>query len=491
VSNDEPGFDEIPDGRLPTPGPRTGTHNLFARLRHSLRTEIDQIAGYSQLLQEELETLDRPDLLADLQRIEGAGARLMRLVDGLLDVRPAPPGREDGRQTAESGASVAALDLDTVNPTARILVVDDNELNRDLLSRRLRRQGFEVEVAMGGSEALRLIASTDFHLVLLDITMPDISGPEVLETIRRDRSPADLPIIMVTARSGSRDVVETLGAGANDFVSKPIDFPAALARIRTQLALKYASDRSAHLARQLELRNQMIRRVFGRYLTDEVVASLLEQPEGLELGGKRRKLSILMADLRGFSGISERLPAEQIVRLLNGYLGAMAEVIIEHGGTIDEFIGDAILVLFGAPLPRRDHARAAVACALQMQQTMARVNQRNAERGLPEVELGIGISSGDVVVGNIGSERRAKYGVVGHNVNLAARIESYTRGGQILVSESTKDEVGDELQVSSQFEVVPKGMQEAVRLFEVRALSGERLGPRAAGHGPAVRSEDD
>ena len=153
--------------------------------------------------------------------------------------------------------------------------------------------------------------------------------------------------------------------------------------------------------------------------------------------------------------------------LLYDIFAVTSEVIMDFGGTIDEFLGDAILVLFGAPVEREDHARAAVACAAQMQVAMEEVNRKNRELGLPEIEMGIGISTGEVVVGNIGSERRAKYGVVGHTVNLAARIQAHTRGGQILIAASTLEDVSGDVQVAGETEVTLKGVPEPVRLYEV------------------------
>src|SRR5579883_3433245 len=176
-----------------------------------------------------------------------------------------------------------------------------------------------------------------------------------------------------------------------------------------------------------------MRRTFGRYLTDEVVASLLETPGGLTLGGERRKVTILISDLRGFSAISERLPPEQVVTILNLYLGTMSDTITRYSGTINEFIGDGIFVMFGAPIYREDDSERAVACAIAMQSAMVEVNRQNQQLGLPALEMGIGIHTGEVVDGNIGSQRRAKYTVIGNHVNLAARIESYTVGGQILI----------------------------------------------------------
>ncbi|HEY9693653.1 MAG TPA: adenylate/guanylate cyclase domain-containing protein [Oculatellaceae cyanobacterium] len=215
-----------------------------------------------------------------------------------------------------------------------------------------------------------------------------------------------------------------------------------------------------------------IRKTFGRYLSDEVVANLLETPEGLRLGGERRKLTILMSDLRGFSAVSERLRPENVVAFLNIYLGIMADIITEYNGTIDEFIGDAILVIFGAPTQRADDAQRAVACAVAMQLAMERVNQEIQHLGMPKLEMGIGINTGEVVVGNIGSQKRAKYGVVGSHVNLTGRIESYTVGGQILVSEYTAQDAGDVFRIDGEMKVEPKGIKEPITLYDVGGVSG-------------------
>ena len=182
-----------------------------------------------------------------------------------------------------------------------------------------------------------------------------------------------------------------------------------------------------HLAEQVELRNKFIRETFGRYLTDEVVSTVLESPTGLQIGGEKRKVTMLMSDLRGFTSMSERLPPARVVAMLNRYLTTMVEVIKKYHGTIDEFIGDAIFILFGAPTWAEDDAHRAVACAVAMQLAMDRVNEQNRQEDLPELEMGIGIHTGQVVLGNIGSSERMKYGVVGSHVNLTSRIQSHTR----------------------------------------------------------------
>jgi adenylate cyclase len=255
-------------------------------------------------------------------------------------------------------------------------------------------------------------------------------------------------------------------------VTKPLDFPVVQARVETHLGLKRAMDEVQRLAAALELRNGFIRRLFGRYVSDEVVSTLLESPQGLRLGGEKRTVTILMADLRGFSGMAERLPPEQVVSTLNIYLGAMTDIITAHNGTIDEFIGDAILALFGAPIARDDDARRAAACALEMQLAMDGVNARNRALGLPELQMGIAVNTGEVVVGNVGSHKRAKYGVVGSPVNLAGRIESCTVGGQILISESVLRGAG-ELVVEGRSTIEVKGFAEPVVIYSLRGLGGE------------------
>lgn len=232
---------------------------------------------------------------------------------------------------------------------------------------------------------------------------------------------------------------------------------------------------------QVELRNAFIRHTFGRYLSDEVVQSLLDSPTGLDLGGETRRVSILMADLRGFSVLAAHLPAHRVVRLLNNYLGTMAELVERHGGTVDEFIGDAVLALFGAPVAHADDARRAVLCAVDMQRAMEAVNAWNLEHGLPGIEMGIGVDTGEVVVGNIGSERRAKYGVVGAPVNMAARIESYTVGGQVLISDSTLQDAGPGVEVKSQLRIQPKGSPGLLTAHEVVGLDGLALPRMEAG----------
>ncbi len=221
------------------------------------------------------------------------------------------------------------------------------------------------------------------------------------------------------------------------------------------------------LNQQLESRNQFIRETFGRYTSDDIVGVLLDMPEGLKLGGEKREITLLWSDLRGFTALSEQLDPTVVVALLNYYLSAMIEIIHQYGGTIDDIIGDAILVLFGAPLPLENAAPRAVRCALEMQKTMRRVNEHNFQKGWPEIEMGIALHTGEVVLGNIGSTKRSKYSVIGQTVNLTARIESFTVGGQVLVSPKLINVGGPGLILGEEVRVQGKGMQRALRCREL------------------------
>jgi adenylate cyclase len=202
------------------------------------------------------------------------------------------------------------------------------------------------------------------------------------------------------------------------------------------------------------------------------VENLLDNPENIKPGGELREISILMADLRGFSSTAEILNPELTLQLLNLFIEKMTDVIQKYEGTINEVLGDALLVLFGAPFYKEDHADRAIACAIEMQNQIDPLNDLLRVMQLPPVRMGIGINSGEVIVGNIGSRKRLKYGVVGRNVNLTARIESYTVGYQILISEQTFHNVSSELTVEKVIKVNPKGVKQPVHLFDVTGING-------------------
>jgi class 3 adenylate cyclase len=215
-----------------------------------------------------------------------------------------------------------------------------------------------------------------------------------------------------------------------------------------------------------------IRSAFGRYVSPEVARTVLESPDGLRLGGHKRQITVLMSDLRGYTRFAEHGDPAGVMEVLNDYLGRMADVVIAHGGTINEFIGDAIFAVFGAPVEHADHAERAAATALAMQAAMDALNRENAARGRPRFEMGIGLHTGEAVVGNIGSEQRTKYAVVGAAVNLAARVEGCTIGGQILVTAATVERLQDLAELAPPVSVELKGLAAPIALYELRGLAG-------------------
>jgi class 3 adenylate cyclase len=227
-----------------------------------------------------------------------------------------------------------------------------------------------------------------------------------------------------------------------------------------------------------------IRDTFGRYVSPEVARTVLDSPDGLRLGGEKRDVTVLMSDLRGYTRFTEEADPALVVQVLNQYLGRMTDIITAHAGTINEFTGDGIVAFFGAPLPHRDHAERAAACALAMQLAMDELAREHAARGLPRLEMGIGLNSGEAIVGNVGSEKRAKYSAVGSVINLAARVEAFTVGGQILLSPLTYARVRDLVEVRPPLEAEVKGVREPLSLYELRAIGGpwaRRLPEAAAG----------
>jgi len=218
------------------------------------------------------------------------------------------------------------------------------------------------------------------------------------------------------------------------------------------------------------MRAVFLKDMFGRYLSEEVTNTLLENPDLVNLGGEKRSVTIMMSDLRGFTSLAERLEPEQVVQVLNTYFEIMVEVLLKYNATINEIIGDALLVIFGAPQKMPDRAERAIACSIEMQNAMVKVNEENRQQGLPEIEMGIGLNEDKVIVGNIGSSKRSKYGVVGSGVNMTSRIESYSVGGQILISDSVRKQAGEILRIDEQREIIPKGAEAPLKIYEVGGI---------------------
>src|SRR5213083_2486590 len=308
------------------------------------------------------------------------------------------------------------------NPSSRILIVEDTPANIHVLTATLKERGYQISVAPNGRQALDVLARIRPDLILLDVMMPEMDGFETCRRLKASEQWRQIPVIFLTAKTETADIVKGFELGAVDYVGKPFNAHELLARVSTHLTVDQLRRSLALKNVELARAHELVRRAFGRYVSEEVAESLLRDPEGLELGGEERDATILMSDLRGFTAMAERLAPRDVIEVLNLYLETMVDVIGRYEGTIDEIIGDAILVIFGAPVACSDHAAKAVACGLAMQLAMADVNGRLAAKNGIQLEMGIGIHTGRVIVGNIGSLRRTKYAAVGSNVNLAGRV---------------------------------------------------------------------
>jgi adenylate cyclase len=343
----------------------------------------------------------------------------------------------------------------------KILFVDDEPdlapLIRQTFRRHVRDGRYALAFAGDGVEALQTLdADPEIEIVVTDLNMPRMDGLTLLGHLReRERHHK---AIVVTAYGDMENIRTAMNQGAFDFLTKPIDLADLEATIGNAREL-VGREREAARVRQL----------IGTFLSEEVAAAVLANPDLAT--GQRRQVSVLMSDLSGFSALAERLEPERVVELLNVYLGAMTDLVQHYGGTVDEFIGDAVLALFGAPVPREDHAARAAACAVAMQQAMPGINEELAARGLPALEMVAAVNTGEVVVGNIGSTRRAKYGVVGSPVNLTSRIQTLAAPGEVVVSSSTLAAAPGAVQVSESREVELKGFVGPLTVHFVRAVA--------------------
>ena len=260
----------------------------------------------------------------------------------------------------------------------RILVVDDTPANIQTVAAILKGKGYQLSVATNGKQALDALTKIRPDLILLDVMMPELDGFETCQRIKSSEAWRDIPVIFLTAKTDTADIVKGFEMGAVDYVGKPFNAHELLARVSTHLTVDQLRRSLALKNVELARAHELVRRAFGRYVSEEVAESLLRDPEGLELGGEERDATILMSDLRGFTAMAERLAPRDVIEVLNLYLETMVDVIGRYEGTIDEILGDGILVIFGAPVACEDHADKAVACGLAMQLAMTDINQRLA-----------------------------------------------------------------------------------------------------------------
>tara|TARA_R110000787_G_scaffold144147_1_gene257853 strand:- start:76 stop:1107 length:1032 start_codon:yes stop_codon:yes gene_type:complete len=340
-----------------------------------------------------------------------------------------------------------------VEPTASLLIVDDNKVNRLLLARSVELLGYRASLAENGKVAMDLLRGGAFDLMLLDIEMPEMDGFQVLEAIKLDPAIRDVPVLVTSSVEGIDNIVLCIGLGADDYLSKPVNQVLLKARLSSSLEKKRLRDEQKVLLR--------------RFATSEVAQHLQEQ--GFALGGARVHASVLFCDIRGFTALSESQPPEETIELLNIYYTLMFEAIESHGGIVTLMIGDGLMVLFGAPQPVEDPAACAVSAAQDMLAIIEEFNVDRVAAEKSEIRIGIGIATGEVVAGYAGTQQRATYTCIGDKVNLAARLEAHTKIAKcsILIDGSTKSALGDDKRSEPIGHVSFDGFSDSVAVFSI------------------------
>jgi class 3 adenylate cyclase len=356
----------------------------------------------------------------------------------------------------------------------KIILVDDNPSNlrtgKNVLSER-----YEVYTAPSAAKLFELLADVKPAVILLDIEMPEMNGYEAIKTLKAKEETRDIPIIFLTGKTDADDELEGLSLGAVDYITKPFQPALLLKRIEVHLLVEEQKKILEDQQRKLEIFNTNLQNAFSRYLSPVVVNEIIQDPSKLNLGGEKREMTAVFTDIQGFATIAEQLEPARLVSLLNLYLSAMSNIITENLGTIDKYVGDAIIAFFGAPLRQENHAVLACRSALMMKGAEKALNKKIAEEQLSPLPFftRIGINTGPMVVGNMGSENKLNYTIMGNAVNLAARLEGVNRQyrtGGILISEYTKNEIGDEFVCRSLDRVRVVGINSPLRLYEITAF---------------------
>jgi class 3 adenylate cyclase/signal transduction histidine kinase len=446
--------------------------NLEAELTHALRTPLNAIIGYIEMLIENAVFLGQEGFISDLKKIHKASKRFLELIKDIVFF-------------SKMETEVIAIDLlssktsdiikevvNTISPTldvethilavdrSSMLVVDDNEMNRDLLSRHLERQGHIVTIAENGRQALEIMKTRTFDLILLDIIMPEMNGLQVLKQLKDNETWRDVPVIMISALDEMDGVIRCIEIGADDYLTKPFNPVLLRARINSSLEKKRLHDLEKEQKR-------ILKEMFGKYVADEVRDEVLSGR--IPLDGELKDVTVLFADIRNFTPLTESTPPRDVVRILNDYFTEITPAISRHRGSLLRYVGDEIYAVFGAPLHIKNHSIHAVKAALEMRSLLVVVNERLNQQGYPSIEHGVGIHTGPVVAANIGSPNRLVYDLVGDTVNLASRIQGLTKtfAVDILISAATRTSLDDSFVVEKLPATMVKGKTDPVKIYKV------------------------
>jgi len=340
----------------------------------------------------------------------------------------------------------------------RLLLVDDQPENIEVLANVLG-ENYQALVALNGAKALEIAGKADPpDLILLDVMMPEMDGYEVCRRLQENKDTRDIPIIFVTAKNDAEDEAKGFDLGAVDFITKPLSPPIVRVRVRTQLALKEARDRIEGFSDQL-----------SRYLSPQIKQSIFEGKQDASIGASRKKLTIFFSDIVGFTSQTDSMEPEDLTSLLNSYLDKMSTIALKHGGTVDKFIGDAVLIFFGDPESRgvKQDALSCVEMGLEMQLAVEELNLEWKQKGIVNgFSVRSGITTGYCTVGNFGSEARMDYTIIGNQVNLASRLESNAAPGTVLIAQETYALVSDKITCIAKDPIDAKGFDHPIPAYQ-------------------------
>lgn len=356
----------------------------------------------------------------------------------------------------------------------KILIVDDEPFNLDLLEQELADQGYTIERANDGAEALEKLPSFLPDVILLDYMMPRMNGLEVLKRLRTDERHKGLPVILLTAKATQEDKIRGLDAGADDYVIKPFDSFELLARVRAMIRIKQMHDAledwNQTLAEKVKQQVEELQRMnrLKRYLSPQIAETVMAEDEDV-FKSHRREITVVFLDLRGFTAFSDSAEPEEVMDVLRGYHAQMGKLIFHYGGTLERFAGDGIMIFFNDPIPCADHTEKAVRMALDMQRKVEEL-RKDWLKGGYDLDLGIGLAAGYATLGNIGFEGRMDYGAIGNVTNLAARLCAEAKSRQVLTNQKTLSKIEHLVEVEPLEELQLKGVSRPVAAFNIVKL---------------------
>ncbi|GAB5490367.1 MAG: adenylate/guanylate cyclase domain-containing protein [Phototrophicaceae bacterium] len=347
----------------------------------------------------------------------------------------------------------------------KILVVDDNHENVMLVRDVLEVSDYDVVEAYNGPQALEIAPKQQPDLILLDVNMPGMDGFHVCGVLKADEKTRHIPVIMLTAQSDIDSRVRGIEVGADDYLTKPYSPRELLARVERSLRSKVASDDMRATQELLREQQEVIKHTFSRFVARSVVDELLKDPSRIKLGGQLQAVTVLFADLQGFTSLSEDTEPQNLLQLLNSYHTFMVDFILKYGGTVDKFLGDGLMALYNTPIQQDDHIARAVKTALHIQDDIYWFTQE-----LPEehrLKINFGIHTGDAIVGNVGSDNLMDFTAVGDTVNVAARLQGLAENGEILVSAPIFEATQDFVFGRTRGHLNVKGRKETINAYQI------------------------